>query len=124
MTYAFVSDIPASWALYEQIAAELGGPVPDGLVIHAAGPTEEGIRIIDIWESEAAFRAFQQARLAPIIGRHVDHQRDAQPAFRDLHADHVVEGAAGPGGRTHLAHSAPVQSANQPTTTPEERGTT
>ena len=105
MTYAFVSDIPASWALYEQIAAELGGSVPDGLVIHAAGPTEEGIRIIDIWESEAAFRAFQQARLAPIIGRHVD-QRDTQPAFRDLHADHVVEGAAGPGGRTHLAHSA------------------
>ena len=105
MTYAFVSDIPASWALYEQIAAELGGSVPDGLVIHAAGPTEEGIRIIDIWESEAAFRAFQQARLAPIIGRHVDHQRDAQPAFRDLHADHVVEGAAGPGGRTHPAPS-------------------
>ena len=57
---------------YEQVAARLaaGGsfdsvddwPV-SGLLFHAAGPTDDGWRVVDVWESEEAFQNF-----GPIIG--------------------------------------------------------
>ena len=31
-------------------------PRPGGLILHLAGPTDEGFRIIEVWESEAAWR--------------------------------------------------------------------
>ena len=59
MPYAFVEDIAASWERYERFAAAFDGPSPDGLLLHAAGPTDEGFRIIGVWESEAAWDRFR-----------------------------------------------------------------
>jgi hypothetical protein len=41
MAYAFVQDVAASWQQYELIAAATVEPVPDGLILHVAGPTDE-----------------------------------------------------------------------------------
>ena len=57
MPYAFVEDVPASWEHYAPLAAALAGPPPRGLIVHAAGPTDEGYRIIAVWESEDELRA-------------------------------------------------------------------
>ena len=38
------------------------------LVAHVAGPTEDGWRIINIWQDEAAFRRFQSERLVRAAG--------------------------------------------------------
>jgi len=87
VTYAFVTDIPASWPRYEELAAALRDDVPEGLIVHVAGPTDEGVRIIDVWESEAAFQVFCRERLRPIVDRlGAAHE----PVFRDLRAQHVL----------------------------------
>ncbi len=37
-----------------------------GLLAHIAGPAEGGFRVVDVWESEEAFRRFGEA-LMPIL---------------------------------------------------------
>lgn len=51
MAYAFVHDLAASWCEYRRLVPA-ANPPPRGLLLQAAGPTEEGIRIIGIWRSE------------------------------------------------------------------------
>lgn len=60
MSYALVEDVAASWESYEQCATQLDRARPDGLVLHAAGRTDEGVRIIEVWVSEDAWRSFVQ----------------------------------------------------------------
>jgi hypothetical protein len=40
-------------------------PVP-GLIVHAAGQSAHGFRVVDVWESEEAFRKFGE-KLTPIM---------------------------------------------------------
>jgi len=91
VSYAFVQDIAASWHDYEQVAAALVHPAPDGLILHAAGPTDEGFRIIEIWDDEHAWQRFQAERLAPAIAALGGPSRP-EATFRELHAAHVVVG--------------------------------
>jgi hypothetical protein len=93
VTYAFVQDIAASWQQYELIAAATVEPVPGGLILHVAGPTAEGFRIIDVWESEDAWHRFRAERLAPAIAALGGPARP-EPTFRSVEADHVVFGEA------------------------------
>jgi hypothetical protein len=37
-----------------------------GVLFHVAGPTEKGWRVVDVWESEEAFRTFG-GKLMPIL---------------------------------------------------------
>jgi hypothetical protein len=90
MAYAFVSDVPASWEHYEAFARAFEGPAPEGLLLHAAGPTEEGFRIIGVWESEEAWDRFRAGRLAVDVEA-VTH---APPTVRTLVPRHVVRGGA------------------------------
>jgi hypothetical protein len=93
MPYAFVQDVAASWQLYRQLTGRLVEPAPPGLIVHVAGPTDEGFRIIDIWTSEQAWQDFQTRALAPAVAALGGPNRPA-PTFRDLHAAHVVVGDA------------------------------
>jgi hypothetical protein len=88
MPYAFVNDVAASWEDYRLFAKAFEGPVPDGLVLHAAGPTDEGIRIIAVWESEDAWERFRADRLVTDLET-VAH---VPATFRPLNATHVVRG--------------------------------
>jgi hypothetical protein len=92
MAYAFVQDVASSWEQYERFAAALVEPVPPGLILHVAGPTDEGFRIIALWESEEAWQDFRARRLAPAVAALGGPSRPA-PTFRDLHPAHVVTGA-------------------------------
>jgi hypothetical protein len=86
MAYAFVEDIPASWEQYEPVDAAIADPVPQGLILHAAGPTDEGVRTIEVWESREAWRRFRDGRPAAETG--------SPPTLRELHALHLVRGGA------------------------------
>jgi hypothetical protein len=97
MPYAFVQDVSASWDDYRQVTAALLEPTPPGLILHVAGPTDEGFRIIGIWESEQAWRDFQADRIAAAIAALGGPARP-EPTFRDLHPVHVVAGARLGGG--------------------------
>jgi len=89
VAYAYVQDVASSWDHYQQVAAGLIDPLPEGLIAHVAGPTDEGVRIIDVWESEEAWERFQAERLAPAIAALGGPARP-EPTFRDLHPEHVV----------------------------------
>jgi hypothetical protein len=86
MTYAFVEDTAASWENYEAFAAALEGPLPDGLLMHVAGPTDEGFRIIAVWEDEEAWQRFRAERL----GSAAQAPALVPPVFRALRPTHVV----------------------------------
>lgn len=53
---------------YEAVGEQLAhfGP-PDGILHHACGPTEDGWRIMDIWESEDAFDRFVDGTYLPAM---------------------------------------------------------
>lgn len=69
MTYAFTQDVPISMGIYERIRAALGNETPAGLVVHVVIAIEEGLRYVDVWESEEACARFTEERLHPVIGR-------------------------------------------------------
>jgi hypothetical protein len=88
MSFAFVEDVAASWEQYERFAAAISEQ-PDGLVLHVAGPTDEGFRIIGVWESAAAWERFRAERLLEPVPASLP----APPAtFRALEPKHVVYG--------------------------------
>jgi hypothetical protein len=93
VSYAFVQDIAASWHDYQQVARRLVEPAPAGLILHAAGPTDEGFRIIAIWESEPAWQRFRTERLDAAIACLGGPARPA-PTFRDLHTAHLIVGGS------------------------------
>ncbi len=85
MSYVIVEDVAASWEQYAHVASALAGPAPAGLIVHAAGPTDEGFRVVALWESEEAWRRF-----ADRIG-----SASASPppqVVRVLRPEHVVYG--------------------------------
>jgi len=102
--YAFVEDVAASWEHYARFAAAMDGSPPDGLLLHAAGPTDEGFRIIGVWESEADWDRFRDSRLGGDAGS----AGELPATVRVLRPAHVVQGvtrsvSAPSGGRRRHA---------------------
>jgi hypothetical protein len=91
MAYACVQDIASSWQHYQLYATEYVDPRPAGLIVHAAGPTDEGVRIIEIWHSEHDRLRFQTERLIPAIAV-LDGPPGPPPVLRDVHPAHLVIG--------------------------------
>ena len=83
-----VEDVAASWESYERFAAGLVGKTPEGLILHAAGRTDEGFRIVEVWESEDAWRRFAER-----IDSSADGPFASAPRYlRDLRPTHLVLG--------------------------------
>jgi quinol monooxygenase YgiN len=104
MVYAFVQDVAASWQDYEAIAQLLDEPAPVGLILHVAGPTDEGVRMIEIWTNEQAWQRHRAERLDPVIAA-LGGPATAEPSFRDLHPGHVVIPDTGTPTTPEGAHS-------------------
>jgi hypothetical protein len=52
-------------AVLERVQQVLGDAGPGGCLVHIAGPTGGGWRVIEVWESEEAQRRFQDDVLNP-----------------------------------------------------------
>jgi len=82
--FAIVHDVAASWHDYgclRDIVDEGGAP---GLIVHAAGMTDEGFRTIDVWTELPLWQAQQ---------RRVDHVLSSlavAPVPRHFHVRHLV----------------------------------
>ncbi|MFF0632241.1 hypothetical protein ACFYTS_07030 [Nocardia sp. NPDC004151] len=75
----------------EMVGAPAGGPMPDGGLFGWVAATESGIRVAEVWESEAAFRRFVAERLIP-AARRIGIVGEPRVTFRD------VLGSPRPGG--------------------------
>jgi hypothetical protein len=68
MAWSFISELPISPDEYDALNAEIPDD-PAGLILHTASRSEVGMRIIDVWESEDAYRRFEAQQLMPAIAR-------------------------------------------------------
>ena len=60
---------------------------PQGLIIHTGGETGGKIKVVDVWESEAAFQSFRESRLGPAV---VEVAPDAAPPEVEIYELHDV----------------------------------
>src|SRR5688572_23951549 len=69
MPFGVLQEMPGvTEAEYKLVEQHLGPDRPPGLLAHVAGQTEDGWRIINVWQDEAAFRRFQSERLVRAAG--------------------------------------------------------
>lgn len=76
----------ATPAEYDQ-ARELVGwdrDVPAGAKLHVSGFSDDGLHVLDVWESEEAFGAFMEQRLGPAIAE-IGIQGQPDVMFFPLH---------------------------------------
>jgi hypothetical protein len=69
MAVAIVMDFPGGTReQYDQVVArmDLHGLLPPGAIHHTAGATEEGWRIVDVWESKEEFQRFADEQIIPL----------------------------------------------------------
>ena len=69
MAVAYILDFPGAGAEdYDWVMEkmELGGRLPAGALFHAAGATDAGWRVCDVWESAEAFDGFAQSKIGPL----------------------------------------------------------
>jgi hypothetical protein len=68
MAWGFISELAISPEQYDQVDAQIAKD-PDGLILHTASRSDGGMRIVDVWESEDAYRRFEAETLMPAVGR-------------------------------------------------------
>ncbi len=67
--YGVMQDMPGvSETEYRLVERNLGPDRPAGLLAHVAGPVEDGWRVVNVWESEDAYRRFVSERLMRAAG--------------------------------------------------------
>ena len=80
--------IPGTKELYDSVNSEMGTSptnLPEGLIAHYASVTPGGIRIFDVWESQAAWDTFAQEKLGPAVAKLTDGQGSADSEMGHLH---------------------------------------
>ena len=73
---------------YEKVSKQAlpGGELPDGAKIHIAGPTDDGWRVITVWESQEHFERFREETLIPALRDAGEEDRIApRPAPQPVH---------------------------------------
>ncbi len=97
MTVMMTMDVPVSRADLEGVSADLGthDNPPDGPIVHVATATADGVRVVDIWESLAAFEKFRDDQLMPTMQKFMAQHNmsmDQAPQPRLDEAFDVVRG--------------------------------
>lgn len=105
--YVVVVDIAASWASYpaDEFAAHRLSP-PD-LALHAAGPTDDGYRVVEVWDSMEAFVAHGPRWVGATAAL------AAAPIVRSFTATHVVDRGGAPTGPELATTAAPDERARR-----------
>jgi hypothetical protein len=70
MAVAMLIEFPgANLSQYDRVVGRLNlkGRTYKGGLFHVAGATDNGLRVVDVWESQAAFDIFLKDKLAPAL---------------------------------------------------------
>jgi hypothetical protein len=49
----------------QKMGLQQGGPTPPGAISHFVTKTDDGLRVVDVWESREAFEQFAQEQIGP-----------------------------------------------------------
>ena len=79
----FFDGVGVTQAQYEQVLNEVNpdGRVAKGVLYHAAGPSEQGWRVMEVWENQADLDRFFQERLGAALQR---SGINVQPSFFEV----------------------------------------
>jgi hypothetical protein len=73
---------------YDQIIRKMGlepgGATPPGAISHWVAKTEDGMRVVDVWESQEAFERFAQEKIGP-YSREVGIEREPEMRIYEVH---------------------------------------
>jgi hypothetical protein len=72
----------------KQKLEESGGMLGEGQTFHAAGPTDDGFAVIDVWNSRDDFDRFMQGRL----GEAIQEAGVPQPQIREIPVHNELHG--------------------------------
>jgi hypothetical protein len=64
MPWGFITEFPMPVEEYDRLDSQVG-PNPEGLIVHIAARSGEGMKIIDVWESKEAFERFEKDVIMP-----------------------------------------------------------
>jgi hypothetical protein len=92
MAWGFIAELPISRDEYDRLNGEIGQD-PEGLILHTASEKGGGMRVIDVWESEDAYRRFESETLFPAMGRAGLDTPDSPPEL-DAFEVHNTRGKA------------------------------
>ena len=77
---------------YDQILQRMGlvqgGPMPDGGISHWVAGTDDGIRVVDVWESREQFDRFAQEQIGP-FSQEAGIEGPPEMTFYEVH-NHLV----------------------------------
>ena len=69
MPHAFILRFPdGTLDQYDQVIERMGltdGKAPDGALFHWVTKTDEGLMVVDVWESPEVFEKFAQEQIGP-----------------------------------------------------------
>jgi hypothetical protein len=94
MSVVIVNNIEGgSQDFYESVNPKVmpEGKLPDGCQVHIAGPTDNGWRVITVWESDEQFQQFRDEKLIPALREAGGDERiapsiESSPVYRLLQA--------------------------------------
>ena len=67
MPYVAITEFDAAWDTHLKIDAAVGDAPADGLIVHTAGPSDAGTRVVDVWESKEHADRFFRDRILPAL---------------------------------------------------------
>ena len=65
---------------------------PEGMIIHSAGPIDDGWGVIDFWESRDHFDRFAESRLGPTVAELGAATFQAPPDIKEFPVAHITRG--------------------------------
>ena len=89
MAIAVILDFPGgTLEQYDQVVDRMGfakgGPGPSGALFHWATKSEDGLRVVDVWEDRETFERFSEEKIAP-LSREVGIAGPPRVRFCEVH---------------------------------------
>jgi hypothetical protein len=67
MAYATLIEFDVDLDTHIKIGEAVGDEPVKGLIVHAAGPNERGVHVLDVWESKEDSERFYVERMVPAL---------------------------------------------------------
>ena len=91
MAYGTIMEFDAELDTHVKIIEAMGDDPVDGLIVHAAGTSAAGIRMVDVWESKDHYDRFFGERLMPAMAA-LDLPGGPPSSFEELDLPVVLRG--------------------------------
>ncbi len=66
---------------------------PEGGLVHLAWVEDDGLHVVDVWESQAAFERFANERLMPVVKGELGIPGEPSVRYAELHARFIPQAA-------------------------------